>query len=639
MESSTSTTMDFKSVVYNAARDGKLQRLKIYLDHRDDIEKETIVNAKTAGATPLIMACKNGHLDAARYLIESCKAEIELAGSVTFDGETIDGAPPLWCAAAAGHLQIVKLLVGHGSDVNKTTYTNSTPLRAACFDGHYDVVRYLIQNDADIEIANRHGHTCLMISCYKGHNKIVKYLLELKANVDRKSAKGNTALHDCAESGSLEILKLLIEHNAVMTKDSYGMTPLLAASVSGHMNIVEYLISRAQCTLEEKVDALELLGATYVDKKRDMVGALKYWKRALNERDDASNAKNKLVKRAPRDSIAAYEKVKEFTTNADLHAAMADSDNMRMQALLVRERILGPAHPDTSYYIRYRGAVYADMGNFDRCIALWMYALDMQQKSLEPLNPMTQSSFLSFAELFSFIMTHNAAANFGGVATLSFRDLMVVLEKAADELDKGVRHLAKLSSTTTTSEKDMNNFNRLLVIIMHIVALLCKMNDAMTDDELFAFKKLMYHVVNLNPKGVKENSLLHLACSGDTSKVGRYPVCNFPCAAVIALLIEVGADVNQANVDANTPLHAAAVNQPCDTDILAVLLKSGAHLDTCNLDHKTPMQLMRNATIYDVASPLNYINLQCLAASVIVRHSIPYQGHVTHKLEQFIRMH
>ena len=42
------------------------------------------------------------------------------------------------------------------------------------------------------------------------------------------------------------------------------------------------------------------------------------------------------------------------------------------QALLVRERILGPAHPDTSYYIRYRGAVYADMGHFERCITLWM---------------------------------------------------------------------------------------------------------------------------------------------------------------------------------------------------------------------------------------------------------------------------
>jgi hypothetical protein len=52
-----------------------------------------------------------------------------------------------------------------------------------------------------------------------------------------------------------------------------------------------------------------------------------------------------------------------------------------------------------------RGAVYADMGHFERCITLWMYALDMQQKILEPLSPMTQSSLLSFAELFSFMMS------------------------------------------------------------------------------------------------------------------------------------------------------------------------------------------------------------------------------------------
>ena len=28
------------------------------------------------------------------------------AGSVTFDGETIEGAPPLWCAAAAGQIHL-----------------------------------------------------------------------------------------------------------------------------------------------------------------------------------------------------------------------------------------------------------------------------------------------------------------------------------------------------------------------------------------------------------------------------------------------------------------------------------------------------------------------------------------------------
>jgi len=65
--------------------------------------------------------------------------------------------------------------------------------------------------------------------------------------------------------------------------------------------------------------------------------------------------------------------------------------------------LLGPTHPDTTYYIRYRGAVYADCGNFRKCILLWLYALDTQQKCLEPLHPMIQSSFLSFTELFQYM--------------------------------------------------------------------------------------------------------------------------------------------------------------------------------------------------------------------------------------------
>lgn len=68
--------------------------------------------------------------------------------SVIFDGETIEGAPPLWCAAAAGHIDIVKLLVSHGAKVNSTTRTNSTPLRAACFDGHLEIVKYLVAHGA-----------------------------------------------------------------------------------------------------------------------------------------------------------------------------------------------------------------------------------------------------------------------------------------------------------------------------------------------------------------------------------------------------------------------------------------------------------------------------------------------------------
>jgi len=72
-----------------------------------------------------------------------------------FDGETIEGAPPLWCAAAAGHLNIVKLLIREDAVVNSTTKTNSTPLRAACFDGHYEIVKYLVEHGAGVLFAIR----------------------------------------------------------------------------------------------------------------------------------------------------------------------------------------------------------------------------------------------------------------------------------------------------------------------------------------------------------------------------------------------------------------------------------------------------------------------------------------------------
>lgn len=162
----------------------------------EPVKRNDVVHAMTCGTTPLIMACRNGHLEIVKYLIKICDADIEQVGTVTFEGEEIEGAPPLWCAAAAGFRDIVCYLIDQGSHVNITTVTNSTPLRAACFDGHFDIVRYLVENKADIEIANRHGHTSLMISCYKGHIDVVKYLISKGADVNRKSLKGKMNIYD-----------------------------------------------------------------------------------------------------------------------------------------------------------------------------------------------------------------------------------------------------------------------------------------------------------------------------------------------------------------------------------------------------------------------------------------------------------
>lgn len=55
---------------------------QIYLQcNRGKDEVSMLVTAKTSGATPLVIACRNGHYDVAEFLIEKCHSDLEQAGS------------------------------------------------------------------------------------------------------------------------------------------------------------------------------------------------------------------------------------------------------------------------------------------------------------------------------------------------------------------------------------------------------------------------------------------------------------------------------------------------------------------------------------------------------------------------------
>ncbi|XP_029044530.1 protein fem-1 homolog CG6966 isoform X2 [Osmia lignaria lignaria] len=604
---------------------------RVFLDHRGKDEVGQLVGAKTHGATPLVMACRNGHYDVAEYLIKECGADIEQPGSVVFGGETIEGAPPLWCAAAAGHLALVRLLVKRGAKVNSTTKTNSTPLRAACFDGYFEIVRFLVNHGADIEMANHQGHTSLMIACYKGHIKIAKFLLALKADVNRKSVRGYTALHDCAESGSLDIVKLLIEHGARMDVDSYGMTPLLVAAVTGHKHIVEYFIGIPNLvSRKERIDALELLGATYVDKERDMIGALEFWKRAMDERYRRDSPV--IAKPLPPPVVAAYDFTREISNPDELDDLLTDPDEMRMQALVIRERILGPAHPDTSYYIRYRGALYADGGKFDRCIKLWNYALDMQQSMLEPLDPMTQSSLFSFTELFSFMIGTQTSTG-RRVPPVQKKELLRVFKKAVLEVALGKQMLDKIP----VCKRDLTYLNRVLVITLHLACLLTREIPEKGTDEYITLHKAIYELVGINAKGKQGRDVLQLIYSEKGAVVGSYSTSKFPSSNLANALIKVGADVTARDNDGNTALHLAAVSHFRRPDLAVTLLEAGAHIDTVNNEGKTFEMLLRDKRLYDSVCPVKYTTLTCLAARVVKR---TYElEDVPKHLRAFVQMH
>lgn len=119
-----------------------------------------------------------------------------------------------------------------------------------------------------------------------------------------------------------------------------------------------------------------MLGSTFLDEHYDLQTALQYWRRALTVR--YKNAATPIEKRDKVPPKAAYLSAVEFETFDELETLALDLDAMRVQSLLICERILGTMHKDMIFRLMYRGAAYADSLQYQRCIDLWRYALQLR---------------------------------------------------------------------------------------------------------------------------------------------------------------------------------------------------------------------------------------------------------------------
>ncbi|KAL8577877.1 hypothetical protein ACOMHN_018682 [Nucella lapillus] len=593
------------------------------------------------GSTPLILACKNGHLELVKFMIERCGVNISQTGSVTFDGEDIEGAPPLWCAAAAGHVDVVRYLVNKGAYINKTTRSNSTPLRAACYDGHLKVVQFLVDRKADIEIANRHGHTCLMIACYRGHINVVRYLLDHGAQVNRQSTKGNTALHDGAESGKLDIVKLLLKRGSHITRDAYGQTALTAAAMTGHMSIVDYLIGSAFFKPNDQANALELLGATFVDKTHDHILAFRMWQKALDLRKRTGVEKKRHAEPVP-----AYNNAVEVCNHEECEVLTHDPDLTRMQALLIRERVLGYAHPETSFCIRFRGALYADGGDFERCMTLWLYTLETQTSRLDPLADGTMSSFVSFVELFAYVFVKGTdkVGTGDGIKDIFVETVLRVVELGVEEV---IRHREAQQGKERKEEGDSPDIKKLLVALLHIVSLVnyvTPLSNASSSPASLRLQKILYRLVKMRVRTRDGSTLMHLACSqNSTGFLGRIRVSTFPSLGVARLLLKVGADPDARDNKRRTALHLVCQADPIHMSLVGALLAGGAHPDMCDEQHASPLDKLKDGGQGREVCPVANSSLKCLAARAIAHSErlTPdlYEGKLGRELEDFIKMH
>jgi uncharacterized protein len=144
--------------------------------------------------TPLVLASEQGHVGVVRWLLDKGAAINERA---------CNGITALSVACLSDRPLVVRLLLERGADPTMTTVGDWTPLMGASERGHLEVVRVLLghpSGKASINYRAIVGQTALWGACNMGRGGVVRALLESGADPTIVHSDGTTPT-DVARQG------------------------------------------------------------------------------------------------------------------------------------------------------------------------------------------------------------------------------------------------------------------------------------------------------------------------------------------------------------------------------------------------------------------------------------------------------
>ncbi len=205
------------------------------------------------GRTPLHLACMSGDDVGVRVLLA--------VGACPLDRHESTDFCALDFAAWNGHVNIMKTLLGKGTDVNARGRDGRCCLHQAADSGGVGVIQFLSQEaGVDIDCKDGNGITPLHLAARRGHLPAVNALVAAGADVNLRTdeeywlgyeyglEEGDcSALDFAAHAGRVDILETLIRHGADATAvgKGYGkLSPLSHAACAKKLGAIEFLLDK-----------------------------------------------------------------------------------------------------------------------------------------------------------------------------------------------------------------------------------------------------------------------------------------------------------------------------------------------------------------------------------------------------------
>ena len=237
------------SLLQMSCKLGDKDALKIILQHQPTLDKFS-----SSGESALHIACKYGHVECVRLLINA-------GANVSLRHHIINGDSPLLTTVAScipnsdeamNYIIIARMLIDADCDVNMADDIGLAPIHIAATKFNLSLLRLLIENGADVNASSAFIEPPVIhaIGCKAIQNAIL--LVDAGCNVNAVVMPSNvTPLYSAIEKNLLPVILELLAAGADPTYGPREACPYHFAAVKGHVLVLFLLLTycnRINCT-------------------------------------------------------------------------------------------------------------------------------------------------------------------------------------------------------------------------------------------------------------------------------------------------------------------------------------------------------------------------------------------------------
>ncbi|WAR23175.1 ANK3-like protein [Mya arenaria] len=190
------------------------------------------------GAAALFLAAEVGNLAVCRELLAS-NPEQQLAMKRKDNGDTA-----LHVACRRRDMELARLIVESGANVDLKNNDGQSPLHISAFEGDEAMLKYLLLNRASPYLADKLERSPVHLAAERGHTHIVDMLLDkYKSSLAARTKDGNTLMHIASTFGHPDTaLAFLKKGVPLYMPNKSGALCLHAAAMKGHTSVVKALL-------------------------------------------------------------------------------------------------------------------------------------------------------------------------------------------------------------------------------------------------------------------------------------------------------------------------------------------------------------------------------------------------------------